>query len=278
MTTTRMLSLLLMTWFPCAALLVSCDKGGSGPGLSGPVAASFSVSPTSGTAPLTVTFTNTSNTAGVFGYSHRWVFGDGGSYVGDTPPPHTYMNAGTYCPTLQVFDLATPIVTVACPTDIVVTPPAPLTAPPVHTWVYQEGAEAAAHDKSVAYARLDDVRTDPDGWVAIVIDANGDRSEIPIAFWSELRDRELGETWVNRDRNEQCRLAAIETIQVPAGVFDCRVVERLFGNGRRTLTWYHPEAWRVREVRFDDGRSPIVSELVHVTWWPPPVVPSLLPR
>ncbi|MBI2954328.1 MAG: tandem-95 repeat protein, partial [Chloroflexi bacterium] len=62
-----------------------------------PVVAAFSGSPTSGVAPLAVTFTNTS--AGDYS-SSSWSFGDGGTSA-DANPVHTYNTAGTYTVTLM---------------------------------------------------------------------------------------------------------------------------------------------------------------------------------
>ncbi|MBN1811580.1 MAG: PKD domain-containing protein, partial [Anaerolineae bacterium] len=63
----------------------------------GPPAADFSASPTSGEAPLTVVFTNTSTNA----TSYAWDFGDGGTSVEESPA-YTYTTAGTYTITLTV--------------------------------------------------------------------------------------------------------------------------------------------------------------------------------
>ena len=66
--------------------------------VSAPVAG-FSATPTSGTAPLAVTFTNTS-TGSIT--SEAWDFGDGGSSSASNPS-HTYTNAGVYTIVLTVF-------------------------------------------------------------------------------------------------------------------------------------------------------------------------------
>ena len=63
-----------------------------------PLVASFTPSVTSGPAPLTVTFTNTSNVQS--GASFSWNFGDGIGASG-TSTSHVFANAGTYTVTLQ---------------------------------------------------------------------------------------------------------------------------------------------------------------------------------
>jgi hypothetical protein len=64
-----------------------------------PVNAAFSGSPTSGPAPLEVTFTNQST--GSFD-TCTWDFGDGTSSAECDPLPHTYSNSGVYSVSLTV--------------------------------------------------------------------------------------------------------------------------------------------------------------------------------
>ena len=59
--------------------------------------ASFSATPTAGTAPLVVNFTNTSQNANTY----SWIFGDGGT-SSLLNPTHTYTAAGTYIAILAV--------------------------------------------------------------------------------------------------------------------------------------------------------------------------------
>ncbi len=70
------------------AALQSIGGGGGG---SAPVA-NFSGSPTSGTAPLAVSFTDLSSNSPT---SWSWTFGDGGTSTAHNPS-HTYTSAGTY--------------------------------------------------------------------------------------------------------------------------------------------------------------------------------------
>ena len=69
----------------------------SGPGGPGPTAG-FTATPTSGTAPLTVNFTDTSTGSPT---SWAWTFGDGG--ISSSPSPsYTYNSTGTFTATLTV--------------------------------------------------------------------------------------------------------------------------------------------------------------------------------
>ncbi|MEO1653176.1 MAG: S8 family serine peptidase, partial [Bacteroidota bacterium] len=69
-----------------------------------PPVASFNADPTSGTAPLTVSFdASGSSDADGDGLSYSWNFGDGNSGSG-LSPSHTYQNAGTFTATLTVDD------------------------------------------------------------------------------------------------------------------------------------------------------------------------------
>ncbi|MDN4643039.1 PKD domain-containing protein [Arthrobacter sp. PsM3] len=69
--------------------------GGTLPPPAAPVA-SFTASPTSGTAPLNVAFTDTSTGSPT---SWAWAFGDGGTSTTQSPS-HSYSTAGTYTATL----------------------------------------------------------------------------------------------------------------------------------------------------------------------------------
>jgi FOG: PKD repeat len=88
------------------------------PASAGPVP-SFTPSAVSGTAPLTVAFTNTSANA----TSYAWSFGDGTSSTA-TSPTHTFAAAGSYNVTLVASDgsnnrLENAIITVAAPKPVI---------------------------------------------------------------------------------------------------------------------------------------------------------------
>jgi PKD repeat protein len=73
---------------------------------STPLTAAASASPTTGNAPLGVSFTG-SATGGTAPYSYSWAFGDGSTSTAQNPS-HTYSAAGTYTATLTVTDSASP--------------------------------------------------------------------------------------------------------------------------------------------------------------------------
>ena len=77
---------------------------GTEPPANQPPAASAAANPTSGTAPLAVSFNGTAS-ADPDGsiVSHAWTFGDGGSAAGATTS-HTYQSAGSYTARLTVTD------------------------------------------------------------------------------------------------------------------------------------------------------------------------------
>ena len=64
------------------------------------VTANFTATPTSGSAPLTVTFNSTSTNAA----SLQWNFGDGTGNFSDQNLPHTFNTAGTYTVTLTAYN------------------------------------------------------------------------------------------------------------------------------------------------------------------------------
>jgi PKD repeat protein len=89
----------------------------------GPVAG-FTANPTSGSSPLSVSFTDTS-TGTIATWS--WDFGDGDTFTGKTPPTQTY-NQGTWTASLVVTDTlgrsstATQTITVAAPIPVCLVP------------------------------------------------------------------------------------------------------------------------------------------------------------
>ncbi|MDE0959040.1 MAG: PKD domain-containing protein, partial [Planctomycetota bacterium] len=103
--------------------ILNCFIGAPPPPPPAPVA-EFAASPTSGEAPVAVSFSN-SSTGDITGYS--WDFGDGSGSTAQNPS-HTYTSAGTYSVTLTATgpggsDTAT------CTSCIVVTDPPP--SPPI---------------------------------------------------------------------------------------------------------------------------------------------------
>ncbi len=56
----------------------------------------FTMTNVEGCGTTTVTFTNNIPSNGKSGFSYEWDLGDGTKYTGETPPPHTYTQPGTY--------------------------------------------------------------------------------------------------------------------------------------------------------------------------------------
>jgi gliding motility-associated-like protein len=116
---------------------------------------SFNANPSTGCAPLAVNFTNTSPA----GSNFVWSFGDGQTFNGQNPPPHTYLGNGTYNVTLTMTGsngcpgtVTLPAVTLTSPvsnfSSDVVNGCAPLSvqftdgstsADPITTWVWTFG-------------------------------------------------------------------------------------------------------------------------------------------
>jgi PKD repeat protein len=103
---------------------------------STPLTAASSAAPTTGNAPLRVSFTG-SATGGTAPYSYSWAFGDGTTSTAQNPS-HTYNTAGTDAATLTVTDSSSPAKTATSSVTITGSPiagtvpgaPAALTATP----------------------------------------------------------------------------------------------------------------------------------------------------
>ncbi len=124
--------------------------GAAPPPPSAPTAA-FSASPTSGAAPLPVSFTDSSTGSPT---SWAWTFGDGGTSTA-TSPTHTYAAAGTYTVSLTASNASgsdtstrTGMITVGS------APPPPPPPPPPGAY-----ANSVATDTPVGYWRLGDTGT-----------------------------------------------------------------------------------------------------------------------
>jgi PKD repeat protein len=83
-----------------------------------PLSASASVSPTTGNAPLTASFTGTAH-GGTAPYSYSWNFGDGTTSTTQNPS-HTYSTAGTFTATLTVTDSSSPAKTATSTVSVAV--------------------------------------------------------------------------------------------------------------------------------------------------------------
>ena len=95
--------------FGCASKSKSKDGGGSSGGGDPEIKVAFSASPTSGTAPLTVNFTDSSTTTspGATINSWQWDFDNNGTIDSTSQnPTYQYTTAGTYSVKLTVTDTA----------------------------------------------------------------------------------------------------------------------------------------------------------------------------
>ena len=119
-------------------------------GVSVPVA-SFTWSPTTGTAPLAVQFTDTSTGPPA---SWAWTFGDGGTSTLQSPS-HTFAKGGTYTVSLKVTNASgtsTKTNAVVVAPAPVPAPPTPAPAPPTPVVVLDEPAAAVTLTKHVDVA------------------------------------------------------------------------------------------------------------------------------
>jgi PKD repeat protein len=143
---------------------------------STPLTAAAGASPTTGNAPLTVSFTGSAS-GGTAPYSYSWNFGDGSTSTAQNPS-HTYNSAGTYTATLTVTDSSSPAKTATATATVTVsavgsplaatasaTPTsgqAPLTVaftgtatggtPPYsYSWTFGDGSTSTAQNPSHTY-------------------------------------------------------------------------------------------------------------------------------
>jgi PKD repeat protein len=86
---------------------------------------SASASPTSGSAPLTVSFTGTVS-GGTAPYTYDWNYGDGTAHGTTQAPSHTYTTVGTYTATVTVTDSAPSHHAVTGSVTVTVKPPPPV--------------------------------------------------------------------------------------------------------------------------------------------------------
>ncbi len=87
-----------------------------------PLTAAVTAYPTSGVAPLTVSFTGTGS-GGTSPYTYSWDFGDGTPTSSEHYPSHTYTAPGTYTATLTVQDSASATATASKTITVSATPP-----------------------------------------------------------------------------------------------------------------------------------------------------------
>ncbi len=167
--------------------------------------AQFSGTPLSGSAPLTVTFTNSSS--GTTPLSYSWAFGDGGTSTA-TSPVYTYNTPGTYTVTLTATN--------SCGSDQEVkTGYVTVTAPPAYTVItfdnfetglgsYTDGGSDMSRARSTTYSHQGSYSAD-------IQDNSGTASSfyhtlgynvtayntLTVTFWFRANSMESGEDfWV----------------------------------------------------------------------------------
>ncbi len=230
--------------------------------------ATFTISVNSGNAPLTVDFQDTSD-ATPGGFTYHWVFGDGETATGQAVS-HTYMDPGVYSALLNISSVATSsTVSSSSPVTItVLASPAPAMVPPATSleWTYERKwqADFDSSRTTVRYALIGVLLTAQSPSVTIV-NRYGETEEFDAEYWSRIQRREPKDSWPSRDSKSRFVYLSSEVIEVPAGVFDCRVIEQTFEGGSRTTRWLHPELWCVRRVRHEENGIAWTEDLVSTT-------------
>jgi PKD repeat protein len=151
--------------------------------------ASFTASPTSGTAPLSVQFTDTSTGSPT---AWSWSFGDGTTSTAQNPT-HTYTSPGTYTATLTASNSsgssspATKTITVTAPTGAisVVGSTSSLASSAISAVTLSTPGSASAGDVLVAAFTVDNrpTVTAPDGWSPIVTALQPDSGAEAFAYY-----------------------------------------------------------------------------------------------
>ena len=105
-TATRFVRLPLIALVAATALLAAACTTGGGSGGPGRPTAVASATPSTGTAPLAVTFSSAGSIPAPGGLivAYSWLFGDGTAAVSTPNPTHTYNASGTFPATLTVTD------------------------------------------------------------------------------------------------------------------------------------------------------------------------------
>ena len=135
-------------YYDIGALEYGAAGGG---GASDSVTAAFSQSVTSGIAPLTVAFTDTSSDAGAAAIdSRRWDYGNGVERLDVGSHSYTYPAAGTFTPSLTVYDTVRGLSDVDTGTAITVNAP-PTGATPGYVDVVRFAMPTTAGTKTIPF-------------------------------------------------------------------------------------------------------------------------------
>ncbi|MEE9393239.1 MAG: PKD domain-containing protein [Planctomycetota bacterium] len=230
--------------------------------------ATFTVSVNSGNAPLIVDFQDTSD-ATPGGFTYHWVFGDGETATGQTVS-HTYMDPGVYSALLNISSIVTSsTVSSSSPVTItVLASPSPAMVPPVTSleWTYERKSQADFDNSptTARYTMIGVLLTAQSPSVTIV-NRYGETEEFDAEYWPRIQRREPKDSWPSRDSKSRFVYLSSEVIEVPAGVFDCRVIEQTFEDGSRTTRWLHPDLCCVRRVRHEEDSIAWTEDLVSTT-------------
>jgi PKD repeat protein len=119
-----------------------------------PPSATASATPTSGTAPLLVTFTGTGTDSDGTIASYAWTFGDGGTSALQNPT-HSFASAGSFTASLTVTDNNG----ATGSSSVIITVSAPVNQPPVAN----AGADQINRDPGVTVQLNGTASSDPDG-------------------------------------------------------------------------------------------------------------------
>lgn len=177
--------------------------GGGGPT---PPVADFTGAPTSGTVPLTVTFSDSSQNGPT---SWSWSFGDGGNSSSQNPS-HTYTAAGTYSVSLTVTN-SDGSDTLTRTNYIVVDPDAP--EPPVADFVGTPTSGTAP----LVVSFTDQSTNNPTSWSWDFGDGGSSSAENPNHTYTSAGSYTVSLTVTNADGSDTQTLTNYITVSPPSG-------------------------------------------------------------
>jgi PKD repeat protein len=163
-----------------------------------PPTASFVASPTSGSPPLAVQFTDTSVGSPT---SWAWDFGDGATSTAQNPQ-HTYTDTGTYSVTLTASNalgssVATTTISVSVPTITVVGSQSAVSPTAVSDVSLPAPAGTSPDDLLLAAFTVNNAPavTPPDGWTPIVAPLKPDSGAEVVAYYHVIQSGETASSY-----------------------------------------------------------------------------------